>query len=93
MSRAYRVIAAAINGSHLQRRRCRVPAVPTEPLTPDALVAALVAMTFDVAEATAREHVEAACAVAKEFGLEPELLLGIVHTKTQFAEQAPPCLP
>lgn len=56
--------------------------MPTE-----ALVAAVVAITFGVSEDVAREHVEAAMAAATEFDVPVELLLAMTYCDAQFTQE------
>lgn len=53
-------------------------------MSTEALVAAIVAITFDVPEDVARQHVEAAALAAEEFHVSIELLLGMVHIDPGF---------
>jgi hypothetical protein len=56
-------------------------------MSTEALVAAVVAMTFDVSESVAREHVEAALTAAEEFQVPVELLLAMSYCAAQFTPE------
>jgi len=54
----------------------------------EALIAAIVALTFHLPADKARIHVEAAQRAAAEYKLPTELLLGIAHVESRFDERA-----
>jgi hypothetical protein len=57
-------------------------------MTLEALIAAIVAMSFKLPPDQARVHVEAAVAAATEYELPVELLLGVAYVESRFDERA-----
>jgi soluble lytic murein transglycosylase-like protein len=57
-------------------------------MTLEALIAAIIAMSFNLPPEQARIHVEAATAAAAEYELPVELLLGVAYVESRFDERA-----